>query len=95
MELIFDAYNRLKSRELNNRELLEIANRAAKLRFPTSYNELDYEQLLNVNRKEDEGNNLWLVYNRIQENLTKSGLLNSRNGNRLSGVENEIGRAHV
>ncbi len=28
------------------------------------------EDLLRVSRLEDEGNNLWAVYNRIQENLT-------------------------
>jgi hypothetical protein len=27
-------------------------------------------QLLKVNRVEDEGNDLWAVFNRIQENLT-------------------------
>jgi putative ABC transport system permease protein len=37
-------------------------------------------------RSEDEGNGLWKVYNRIQENLIKPNMLTSRKGKRIDGV---------
>ena len=32
--------------------------------------EIDINDILRVNRNEDEGNDVWTVFNRIQENLT-------------------------
>ena len=46
-----------------------LANEAASLRY-TNLEDFDIEDLLVVNRIEDEGNDLWTVFNRIQENLT-------------------------
>ena len=63
-----------------------LASNAAKLRFEDDT--IDYTQLLTAHRNEDEGNDLWSVYNRIQENLTKSNLLVDRDGKLISGTHN-------
>jgi hypothetical protein len=47
---------------------------------------MDASQLLTIYRDEDKGNDLWSVYNRIQENLIKSSMLLDRNGRPLAGV---------
>ena len=65
----------------------QLALEAAELRFGDEI-EFDINQLLKTNRKEDEGDSLWSVYNRIQENLTQSNLLIDRDGNLISGVNN-------
>ena len=40
------------------------------MRFAQEEADSKVEDLIRVSRLEDEGNNLWAVYNRIQENLT-------------------------
>jgi hypothetical protein len=37
--------------------------------------DVNVDDLLTVNRIEDEGNDLWTVFNRIQENLTADVLI--------------------
>jgi hypothetical protein len=72
-----DAINRMKSRELTLVERNEFIRQAAKLR----YDEPEENQLLSLNslrRYEDRGDNLWLTFNRVQENLTQ--------GKRYSGI---------
>jgi hypothetical protein len=70
---------------------MALASNAARLRFED--NTVDVTQLLRSHRAEDEGNDLWSIYNRIQENLTKSNLLVDRDGKLISGtssVQNDI-----
>ena len=51
-------------------EIKKLAYDAAKLRFKEDDDKFDIDALLKVNRTEDEGNDVWTVFNRIQENLT-------------------------
>ena len=83
---ILTEFNKLKYKELTPQEAMALAAKAAKLRFED--NTIDYTQLLQSHRTEDEGNDLWSVYNRIQENLTKSNLLIDRDGRLISGTNN-------
>ena len=48
-----------------------LAYEAAKLRYNDVSN-VNIDDILAVNRIEDEGNDLWTVFNRIQENLTST-----------------------
>ena len=48
----------------------ELAYNAARLRFNETDENFNPDALLRVNRVEDEGNDVWTVFNRIQENLT-------------------------
>ena len=68
----------MKEVELNKEQQMEFAKLAALLRFTEkSYNEdniadvVDLDDLLNAERKEDKGNGLWEVYNRVQESLVQ------------------------
>jgi len=82
---VLEEFKKLKEVQLSSKQRSELAFKAAGLRFGDDVN-FDVEQLLNSHRKEDEGDSLWSVYNRIQENLTQSNLLIDRNGNLISGI---------
>ena len=64
----------MKEQELEREQMLEFAREAALLRFKTANIEtidklVDVEDLLESTRKEDEGNGLWEVFNRLQEKV--------------------------
>ena len=68
----------MKRKELNAEEMIKFAKQAALLRFTSkSYNEdniskvVRVDELLESTRKEDNGNRLWEVFNRVQERLPK------------------------
>ena len=69
--------------DLDRAQQEEFARRVALLRFGEQkmqqYNPLD---LLNVRRAEDDKGDLWSVFNRIQENSTKGGLVGRNANNR-------------
>jgi hypothetical protein len=64
----------MKEQKLEREQMLEFARQAAMLRM-TKVNEsaidevVDVEDLLESTRKEDEGNGLWEVFNRLQEKV--------------------------
>jgi len=62
-----------KSIELSHYEQLSLAKAAKDIRFE-DYHEIDYESMLKVKRKGDEGNDLWKVFNRIEENSIRGGI---------------------
>ena len=77
----------MKEVELNKAQQIEFAKQAALLRFTAkSYNEdnigdiVDLDDLLNVERKEDAGNGLWEVFNRVQESLVNGKYNYAMNG---------------
>ena len=77
----------MKQVELDKAQQIEFAKKAALLRFTAkSYNEdnigdiVDLDDLLNVERKEDAGNGLWEVFNRVQESLVNGKYNYAMNG---------------
>lgn len=68
---LVDKINIFKSTELNDEQVNEFALKAAQLRFNDEVSEtyIDIDGLLISERKEDEGNNLWAVFNRVEEKL--------------------------
>ncbi len=77
----------MKEVELDKAQQIEFAKQAALLRFTAkSYNEdnigdvVDLDDLLNVERKEDAGNGLWEVFNRVQESLVNGKYNYASNG---------------
>ena len=77
----------MKEVELDKAQQIEFAKKAALLRFTAkSYNEdnigdiVDLDDLLNVERKEDAGNGLWEVFNRVQESLVNGKYNYAMNG---------------
>lgn len=81
VSLMVDRYKRqimsLKSKTLNVSEIHSLAEQAILARFgeiSKVAQELDVRSLFNTKRIEDEGNNAWVVFNRIQEHLIKGGV---------------------
>ncbi len=65
---------RLVGTTLNPIQIQNFAKAAAKLRWDRIAEDCDFEDLIKVERVEDEGNDVWKVYNRIQEKLMKGGV---------------------
>lgn len=61
--------NEMKHKGLSIEDMRKLAREAASLRY-TNLDEINIDDLFTVNRVEDESNDLWTVFNRIQENLT-------------------------
>jgi hypothetical protein len=77
----------MKQVELTKAQQIEFAKQAALLRFTAkSYNEdniadvVDLDGLLNAERKEDKGDGLYEVFNRVQESLVKGKYLYASSG---------------
>ena len=66
---LLDEVNEMKHRGLSIEDIRKLAGAAASLRY-NNLDEIDIDDLFAVNRVEDESNDLWTVFNRIQENLT-------------------------
>ena len=66
---LLNSVNEMKHRGLNIEQMKKLAYEAAKLKY-SDLRDINTDNLLTVNRIEDEGNDVWTVFNRIQENLT-------------------------
>lgn len=84
---VMDEFNKLKSIELDPSKAMSLAISAAEARFGKDHG-INVAQLLNVVREEDKGNDLWSVYNRIQENVTQSNRIFNPEGKLISGIDN-------
>lgn len=86
--------------QLTNGEQTILAESAREMRFAnaegTITTHVQAAQLLNVRRAEDRGNDLWTVFNRVQENVMRGGIegettdRNGRNVHRSSRPINGI-----
>ncbi len=87
-ELAADAmeqFAHFKSKELTISQIQKLTRDALRLRF-VGRSDINPAQLDKSHRPEDEGNQLWNIYNRIQENLTKPGMLIDTQGNLINGI---------
>jgi len=68
---LVDKINIFKSTELNDDQVNEFAFKAAQLRFNDEISDtyIDINGLLTIERDADAGNNLWAVFNRVEEKL--------------------------
>lgn len=73
MPLVVESMNRFRERELNQDEQFKFVMDAIGIRFGEDSNnmEINVEEFLKPERKEDKGSDLWVIYNRIQERLTQ------------------------
>lgn len=65
--------DRMKAIALHPNEALTFAATAAELRYEREDMGFDVSRLLRPQRREDQGEDLWRVYNRVQENLLNGG----------------------
>ena len=78
LPLTVESMNRFKTTVLNSNQMLDFAKRALNSRFTDSELEhitIDLNDLLTPSREEDKGNDIWSVFNTVQEKLTH-GLFN-------------------
>ena len=64
--------NEFNNTELSDIQITEFAGKAAIIRFG-EHVKMDLDELIAVERTEDKGTNLWVVFNRIQEKLITGG----------------------
>ena len=78
LPLTVESMNRFKTTVLNSNQMLDFAKRALNSRFTDSELEhitIDLNDLLTPSREEDKGDDMWSVFNTVQEKLTH-GLFN-------------------
>jgi hypothetical protein len=79
LPLTVECMNRFKQTQLNQQKKEEFALAALGLRFNTENLTFDLKDILEPTRPEDKGNDLWSVYNIVQEKLIH-GMVNYQNG---------------
>lgn len=90
---IYEDIQRMKNKELNSSQISSFSREAIKARSLTleKSSPSGYQEILLVQRPEDDGNSLWKTYNRIQENLTEGNLqIGTRKGNRKASPVKSI-----
>ena len=72
LPLTVEAMNKFKQTQLAEDQIMDFAKQALEVRFSKEEVErisIDYTEFTKPTRKEDEGNDLWSVFNRIQEKI--------------------------
>lgn len=68
-----DIISKMQQSVINDQQVGEMALKAAEIKFQDRVKNINTDQLVDelvlVNREEDEGNNVWVVFNRLQEKL--------------------------
>lgn len=67
--ILLDTFNELKTKVFTQKDMVSFAYKAAKLKFSDD-KDIDLNEILKIHRVEDEGNDMWSVFNRVQENLS-------------------------
>jgi len=91
---VVEAIKNWKGIQLNVSEQKLLAEAAYTLRFDEPIPGVTAENLLASRRYADNGTDLWTVYNRIQENVIKGGIVpRSDNGSRVRVVNEQTGQS--
>ena len=85
--------NRMMEREMTTDEKIDFVRKSAEIRFSKEkvLNDMEIVGLLSPNRTEDEGDDLWKVFNVVQEKFVRGGVeYSSPKGRRtkLRGLQN-------
>jgi hypothetical protein len=78
LPLAVESMNKFKQTQLDQETILEFAKRAVQARFGEEQTQniaIDYNDLVTPTRPEDRGNDLWSVFNTVQEKITQ-GMFN-------------------
>ncbi len=99
MPKVGERIQRFREHHLDARASLNFASQALLLRYPTLEEApVDAETLLKARRPEDEGSDVWLTSNRLQENLCCGGVSDCRRDKRgrlrsvrmLRGIDSKV-----
>jgi len=72
LPLTVESMNKFKQTQLTDKQILKFAKDALEVRFGEVEMKritIDYNEFIKATRKEDEGNDLWSVFNRVQEKV--------------------------
>jgi hypothetical protein len=69
LPLTVESMNNFKNKQLSQEQKQKFALEALGLRFDTEDKTFNVDEFLTPTRKEDEGNDLWSVFNLVQEKL--------------------------
>lgn len=72
LPLTVESMNKFKQTQLNDKQILDLAKQALEVRFGETELKritIDFNDFVKATRKEDEGNDLWSVFNRVQEKV--------------------------
>lgn len=97
---IQQSINRMMERELTLEEKIDFAMKSSKFRWNTGSkpSDLDIMDLITPNRVEDEGDDLWKVFNVVQEKFVRGGVgykSNSGRRTKLRGIKNILQNNHI
>lgn len=88
-----EVQQRLAQKELTNVEIRDFAKKASRIRWEKVSEEAEFEMLLATERPEDEGTNMWKVYNVVQEKLMLGGVKlegMKRTGRKVSNASEDL-----
>lgn len=81
-----DIISKMQQSVINDKQVGEMALKAAEIKFQDRVKNINTDQLVKelipANREEDEGNNVWVVFNRLQEKLLNGDYTYINNNNR-------------
>jgi len=96
---IGELVRRFQEKRLDGHESLRLAQNALLLRYESlDHSPVEAETLLKAHRPEDEGDDLWRVCNRLQQNLLRGGVSDHRRDGRgrlrsvrsLRGIDSQV-----
>ncbi len=79
-----------KNIHLSPMEQLSFAKAAAAIRFDLESVEVDYHSMLKAHRLEDEGDDLWRIFNRIEEASIRGGVRGHNRGTKRNFASKSI-----
>ena len=85
LPLTVESMNKFKKKKLRKEQIAEFAKKAAAIRFGAEQLEnitIDFDDLVTPTRPEDNGNDLWSVFNVVQEKLVH-GMFEYTSGTKL------------
>ena len=74
LENVWNIHRTLTAKKLTNKQMIELAMRAAELRFKKTFTATEAKKLLTVKRDDDKGNSAWHIFNVLQENTVMGGV---------------------
>lgn len=86
---VIKEFERLKFKELTPLQIEELAKFGIRARFGND-DAVRIDDVLKVVRDEDKGPEVWNVFNRVQENLSKPNHIRNKNGNWITGIMNPL-----
>ena len=100
LPMIEQSVGRMMGRELTTDEKIDFVRESAKIRFNAekTLHDLEIVGLLTPNRKDDEGDDMWKVFNVVQEKFIRGGVRVTNNRGKVTkmkSIENIISQNNI